>query len=175
MGVRLLLRRALQPGSLRASLVLLAVALAAITAVAPSEGATSSRSAPAAPTALTARTEYLNLKVNMHLVGRPARVFNEQGSVTGTMSGSAYSRNTAISTTEGAATFTLYLKSGSISGKATPHERLAGATVYFSGIASITGGTGSWAHAAGSSLRFAGAINRQNLKVSETLTGTVND
>lgn len=113
------------------------------------------------------------LTVKMHLVGRPGHVLTEQGSVSGTYSGSASSRNVALISNQGESTFTLYFKGGSLSGRSTSHGHVVGATAYFTGAGKITGGTGTWAHAAGSSLQFSGTFDRQNYAVTDHVTGTV--
>ncbi len=115
----------------------------------------------------------LNMNASLHLVGRPGRTFNEQGSVSGSLSGTVSSRFTAITATEGSGTFVVYLKGGSFSGVATTHGRVVGATVYFSGKGKITGGSGTWAHASGANLRYSGTMDRQNLRVTEHLSGSI--
>jgi hypothetical protein len=109
----------------------------------------------------------------MHLVGRPTHVLNEQGTISGTLSGTAYSRSTAISTTQGTATFTFNTKGGSLIGEAATHGRIVGAMVYFTGTAKITKGTGTWARARGSSLQYTGTMNRQNFRVTQHISGSI--
>lgn len=169
MGVHLLLKHAWGRASVRVSLVLLLLALAAATTVAPS-GATPSRPRPIA---VAARTLHMNLTANLHLVGRPARVLNEQGSISGTLSGSVSSRIVAISSTHSESTFTFYPGGGSMSGQASTHGRVVGANIYFTGTATITKGTGRWAHVSGSGLQYSGVVNRQNLRAIGHMIGSI--
>lgn len=171
-GVRLPLKHVLRRASLRVSLVFLAVTLGTVACVAPS-GAASSRPAHGVPIAAAARTLSLSLNVNMHLIGRPGHILNEQGSVSGTLPGSVSSRSTTLSSTQGTSTFTFYTKDGSIFGQADTHGRVVGANVYLTGTATITGGSGSWAHASGSGLQYSGVISRQNFHVTEHINGSI--
>ncbi len=123
--------------------------------------------------AVAARTLNLNLYAQFHLIGRPGHVLTEQGTFTGTLSGTASSRNVTISSTKGTGTFVLYTKSGALSGEGTTHSRTVGATVSYTGTAKITSGTGEWTHASGSELTFSGTVNRQNYRFTEHITGSL--
>jgi hypothetical protein len=169
MGIHLPLKLRLNCSPSRVSMVLLAVILGAAANVAPS-GAAPSRTEPVA---IAARTMSLNVNVNLHLVGHPEQVFHEQGSFSGSLSGSVSTRNTASSSSAGEGTFTLYPRGGSISGRGSTHGYIVGAIAYFSGTANITGGTGRWAHATGSNMHYSGTLNRQNLHITEHITGTI--
>lgn len=169
MGAHTPLKRAWQRTSVRVSLALLPVALGTAAVVAPS-GAAPSRSGSIA---LAARTLNLNVNANLHLVGRPGHTLTEQGSFTGTLSGTVSSRSVAISTSHGTGTFTMSTKHGSFSGQGISHSRIVGATAYFSGTAKIVGGTGEWAHALGSVLAFSGTVDRQNYQFNEHITGSL--
>jgi hypothetical protein len=171
MGVHLPSKRTVQRGSLRASLAFLAIALGlgVTTGVAPS-GAIPSRSEP---TAIAARTLLMNVTGKLHLVSRVGRVLNHRGSLTGSISGPVSTRSIALASNHGEGTFTFYPKGGSISGRATSYGRVVGAAVYFTGISTITGGTGIWAHASGKNLRFTGVLDRQNLSVTEHFVGSI--
>jgi hypothetical protein len=100
-------------------------------------------------------------------------VIYEQGTVSGTLSATVSSRSTAINTTQGAGTFTIYPKGGSFSCQAFTHGRLVGSTIYFTGTAKIVSGTGSWAHASSSNMRYTGTMNRQNYRITLHITGTI--
>jgi hypothetical protein len=129
--------------------------------------------APVRPRARVASGLSVSWVSNMHLVGRPGHTLNESGTVSGTVSGSIYSRGEAITTNIGTATFTIWIKGGSISGRAGTHGHIVGATAYFYGTALITAGSGRLAHAVGSHLRFSGTLNRQNYRVNEHISGTL--
>ena len=178
MGIRLSLKDALQRMPSRVLLALLATSAFASVWIA-SSGAVSAREAKAGavakagPIGVLARAMALNLTVHMHLVGRPGHLLVEQGRVSGTFSGSAFSRNTALGSNQGVSTFTISSKAGSLSGRASSRGHVVGPTAYFVGSGTITGGTGTWAHAAGSHLQFSGTMDRQNYNVTDRVTGTV--
>jgi hypothetical protein len=137
-------------------------------------GVTGAAGAQQSARATTASSELtLNEAMQATRVGPPGHAFNEKGLVSGTLAGSVAAHVETIASTSGQATITLYLSKGTISGRAPTHGRVVGATAYFEGSMSITGGTGSYAHASGSGLKFKGTINRQNFRVTAQLHGTV--
>jgi hypothetical protein len=172
MGVHLPSKHASQRASLRASLVLLAGAVGVAVSVAPS-GAAPSHPERGLPRATAAKTMPLSLNASMHLIGRPGHVLNEQGSFTGTLSGSIAIHFVSATSTSGTGTFVAYPQGGSISGRTATRGHVVGANVYFSGTMSITSGTGRWAHAAGSGLQFNGVINRQNFHATGHMQGSI--
>jgi hypothetical protein len=125
------------------------------------------------PVAFAARKLSLNLSAKLQLVGHPGHVLNDRGTVSGTLSGTVSSRIVALSSTNGTGTFTFYSKSGNLSGSALTRGRVVGATVYFTGTATVTGGSGKWAHASGRNLQFSGTMDRQNFHVSERISGSI--
>jgi hypothetical protein len=162
MGLRLLWKRMSQPALLRVSLVGSIVSLGALFGV-TSSGADVSHQARGGPVAAAARVMSLNLTTTLHVVGRPGHVAYAKGTVSGTFSGTTSVRYTAVGSTEGEATFSIYPSSGgSLLGRSVTHGHAAGPIAYFSGTATITGGTGRWAHAHGTGLSFSGTLNRQN-------------
>jgi hypothetical protein len=172
MGEYLPFTHALRRVSLRVSVVIgpvVALGLALAAGAAPS-GAASPRPGP---TAVAARTLSLNVNSSMELVGRPGHVLNHRGTVSGTLNGHESASSVALSTTQGTSKFTLYTKSGSMFGRASSHGHVEGSTLYFSGTATITGGTGTWAHASGSGLRFSGVLDRQNFHITDHLNGSI--
>jgi hypothetical protein len=141
-----------------------------IAAVAPS-GAASGSSGPAAT---AARTQSFNISSTLHLVGKPGHVLNEQGTFSGTQSGTIAIRFTSVTSTSGEASFVAYPSGGSVSGRTSTRGQVVGAHVYFSGSMTITGGTGKWAHASGRGLGFSGVVDRQNFHATTHMTGTIN-
>lgn len=122
--------------------------------------------------AVAARVMSLNLTAALHLIGRPGHVDNATGSVTGTFAGRATARFTSIGSTGGEATFTLYPSSGgSLVGRATTRGRVVGPTAYFTGTATISGGTGRWKGAHGTGVSFNGTFDRQNYHSTLTIRG----
>jgi hypothetical protein len=126
------------------------------------------------PRAKTAsRATSLNESLSGTRFGPPGHSFIEKGRVTGTLSGSMTAHVETIASNNGQATITLYLSKGTLSGRAPTHGHVVGPTAYFEGSMTITGGTGSYAHASGSGLRFSGTLDRQNFRVKAQLHGNV--
>jgi hypothetical protein len=124
--------------------------------------------------AVAAKTLSLHLTVHSRPTTHKGNAVSEQGSFTGTLSGTLYAHYVAISGTEGTATVISYISGGgTLTSQARTHGHVLGATAYFSGTATITGGTGRWAHAHGTGLRFSGKMDRQNLHVTASLSGTL--
>lgn len=179
MGVRMVSRRTLRRASVRVPLVLVMTGLGVAAGVVPS-GATQvratrrARAARSVPTATAANTLSVRLSAQVRLIGRPGHVDNERGTFTGTFSGTIALRVEAVGSTGGTATFTMYpTKGGSISGHSVTRGHVNGATVDFTGTATITGGTGSWAHASGTGLRYEGVLNRQNNHATSVMSGRI--
>jgi hypothetical protein len=151
----------------------LASALAMIAGVAPS-GAAPARPARDEPVAVAAKTLAFDINSNLHLVGRPGHVLNEHGTFSGSQSGTIEIRFTSVSHTSGEATFAAYSsQGGSVSGRATTKGHVVGATVYFTGSMTVTGGTGRWAHASGRDLLFSGAVNRHTFSATTHTQGSI--
>ena len=172
MGIHLPLKQALQCVPLRVWLALSVTTLGVSACVAPS-GAAPANPARHGPVAVAARSMSLKLTATMHLVGRPGHVLSEKGSISGTLSGSVSSQSVTLPGNKGTSTFTFYTKGGSFSGKASTHGHVVGASAYFEGIATITAGTGVYAHAKGSNLQYTGVMNRQNFRVTDHVSGTI--
>lgn len=137
-------------------------------------GGATAAAAQAPTRARTAASELtLNETLKATRVGPPGHAFNEKGAASGTLTGTVAARVETIASTSGQATITLYLSKGTISGRAPTHGHIVGPTAYFEGSMSITGGSGSYAHASGTGLKFKGTINRQNFRVSAQLHGTL--
>lgn len=171
MGIHLPSMQVRRRGARRVLLVVPMVTLGiGATAGVPSSGALPS---PSEPVAVAAKVLFLNVTTNLHLVSRSGHTLIHQGSTSGNLSGAIYTHSVALSTSRGEGTFTFYPKGGSISGRASTRGHVVGATLYFTGTATITGGTGKWAHASGSGLQYSGVMNRQNFHVTEHFSGNI--
>lgn len=149
----------------------LLVALGAIAWVAPSGAA----SGGDGPVATAARTQAFNINSTLHLVGRAGHVLNEQGTFTGSQSGTIAIRFTSVTSTSGEATFAAYPRGGGyVSGRTSTKGRVVGAKVYFGGSMTITGGSGRWAHASGRGLGFSGVVDRRNFHATTHMQGSIN-
>ncbi len=140
-----------------------------VVGVAPSGAA----SGGGGPVAAAARTQSFDISSTLHLIGHPGHVLNEQGTFSGTQSGTIAIRFTSVTSTSGEATFTAYPSGGSVSGRTSTKGEVVGAHVYFSGSMTITGGTGKWAHASGRGLGFSGIVDRQNFHATTHMTGAI--
>ncbi len=121
------------------------------------------------------KTVSLRESGDLHLTSRHGFTLNEQGTGTGTISGTIYVHLTIVSTRRVTAEMNIYLKGGSITGQASAAYRREGATGHFAGTLSIARGTGSYANAHGSGLSFSGTIQRSNYAVTVHVSGTVSD
>jgi len=140
----------------------------------PSRAGARSPEGHGAPTAVTARTVTFNIESNLHLIGRPGHVFNERGTFSGSQSGTIEIRFTSVTHTSGEATFAAYSShGGSVSGHASTKGHVVGATVYFNGNLTVTGGTGQWAHASGRNLRFSGTVDRHTFNAKTHMQGSI--
>jgi hypothetical protein len=130
--------------------------------------------AGAQPSAVAARTMAFNITSNLRLVGRPGHVLNEQGTFSGSQSGTIAIRFTSVTSTSGEATFTAYPKGGGwVSGRTSTKGRVVGASVYFGGTMTITGGSGRWAHASGHGLGFSGVVDRRSFHATTHMQGSI--
>jgi hypothetical protein len=132
-------------------------------------------SAAAAPWGLAARTFSLKENGALHATGKHNFTLNEQGSATGTITGTIYVHLTVVSTDRVTAEVNIYPRGGSITGDGTASYRRGSATATFAGSASIARGSGSYAHAHGSGLSFSGTIARSNDAITVHMSGTVSD
>jgi hypothetical protein len=131
--------------------------------------------AGAEPSAVAARTMAFNLTSNLRLVGRPGHVLNEQGTFSGSQSGTIAIRFTSVTSTSGEATFVAYPRGGGwVSGRTSTKGRVVGAKVYFGGSMTISGGSGRWAHASGRGLAFSGVMDRRSFHATTHMQGSIN-
>lgn len=128
-----------------------------------------------AATARTARTYSLDETGHLHRTsGRGITInqdLNEEGSASGTISGTIYIHLRVVSTNRVTAEVNIYPSGGSITGSASASYRSAGAVATFAGTMTIERGTGSYAHASGSGLSLTGTIQRINDAAVVHVTG----
>ncbi len=128
-----------------------------------------------APRARSARAVSLNETGNLRLISKRGFTLNEQGSATGTLSGSIHVRLTIVSSKRVKAEVSISHNGGSISGEATASFHRSNGSASFSGSLSVSGGTGSYAHAHGSGLSFDGTIQNSNDAIAVHLGGSISD
>ncbi|HEY7934393.1 MAG TPA: autotransporter [Solirubrobacteraceae bacterium] len=131
--------------------------------------------APVAALAHGARTFSLRENGSLHMTSKHNFTLNEQGSASGTITGTIYVHLSIVSTSRVSAEVNIYPRGGSISGNGTANYHRGSKTATFSGSASITRGTGTYAHARGSGLSFSGTITRSNDAITVHMSGRVSD
>lgn len=122
-----------------------------------------------------ARTVSLSESGHLHITGnkRPKlnETLNEAGSATGTIVGSIYIHLHLVSQTRVTAEVNIYPRGGSLTGNGSASYHVVGGYAAFSGTLSIARGTGKYARARASGLRFTGTIQRRDDSVSVRLSG----
>jgi hypothetical protein len=128
-----------------------------------------------APVARIARSLSLNESGRLHLTSHHGFTLNEQGSVSGAISGTIFIHLHVVSTNRVTAEVSLYPSGGSITGLASASYRPSGAVASFAGTMNIARGTGRYAHAGGSGLSFTGTIQRTDDAVTVHVSGRMSD
>lgn len=125
------------------------------------------------PLAWAAREVNLQETGHLHAIGEPGTTIIERGNATGTFNCSIAGRLTIVSANKVTATFTVRPKGGSITGRGSARFEQQGAYGYFGGTISITGGTGSYAHASGTNIGISGAISRETFALTVHVHGKI--
>jgi hypothetical protein len=141
----------------------------------PAATTTTTRARARAPQAGSARTVSLREAGNLRLTSKRGFTLNEQGSATGTLSGTLHVRLTIVSNNHVKAEVSISRNGGSISGEATASYHRSNGSASFSGSLLVSGGTGSYAHAHGSGLSFGGTIQNSNDAIAVHLGGSISD
>jgi hypothetical protein len=130
-------------------------------------GAAPSRAA----TAHQAGTISLNETGRLHLTSHHSFTLNEQGSTSGTISGTIYIHLNIVSVNHVTAEVSIYPNGSSITGSASASYHPAGAVASFSGTMTVQRGTGRYRGAHGSGLSFTGTVQRSNDAVTVHVSG----
>lgn len=134
-------------------------------------GVATSNAAP--PKAIAAKTITLNESGQLHRTSHSGLKLNEQGSASGTIKGTIYIHLDVVSPNRVTAEISIYPSGGSLTGSGSADYRVDGGTASFSGTMSIDRGTGTYAGAHGSGLKFSGTIQRLSGAVSVHLSGSM--
>jgi hypothetical protein len=122
--------------------------------------------------ATAARTISLNETGRLRLTSKKGFTLNERGSASGTISGSIYIHLHLVSQSRVTAEVNIYPQGGgSLSGNGSASYRVEGGHASFSGTLAITRGSGKYARARASGLRFTGTIQRRDDSVTVQLSG----
>ncbi len=124
-----------------------------------------------APVAFAARTISLSESGHLHLTSKQGFTLNEQGTTSGMIDGTISIHLHLVSASRVTAEVNIYPHGGSLSGSGAASYQVVGAYASFSGSLSIARGTGSYAHAHASGLRFTGTIERRGDAVAVRLSG----
>ena len=125
------------------------------------------------PVAVTAREINLHETGHLHSVGEPGTTIVEQGRATGTFNCSISVHLTIVSANLVTATFTVKPNGGSVTGKGSARFAQRGSNGYFGGTIAITRGTGSYAHASGTSIGISGVIDRETFALTVHVNGKI--
>jgi hypothetical protein len=123
------------------------------------------------PLASDSRSVTLSESGRLHLTSKQGFTLNEQGSASGTITGAIYIHLHLSSTSKVTAEVSIYPSGGSLSGNGSAAYRVEGSVAAFTGTLSITRGSGKYAHARASALRFTGTIQRRGDAVSVRVSG----
>jgi len=139
-------------------------------AVVGTQGAASADVRPA-PAATAAKTLSLNENGALRLTSKKGFTLNERGSASGTISGPIYIHLRLLPSNRVTAEVNIYPKGSSLTGSGTASYNVIGGYAAFSGTLSISRGSGKYAHARATGLRFTGKIQRRDDSVSVQLSG----
>jgi hypothetical protein len=155
-------------GYVRAS----ALALTPVAVVAATVGSGfASPASSSADAAHVASTISLNESGRLHLTSHHGFTLNEQGTTSGTVSGTIYIHLNITSTNRVTAEVNIYPSGSSITGSATASYHPAGGVASFSGTMTVERGTGRYKGAHGTGLSFTGTVQRVNDAVTVHVSG----
>jgi hypothetical protein len=124
------------------------------------------------PVAAAARAISLSETAHLHLTSKDGFTLNEAGSTSGTIGGAMYIHLHVANNRGGVtAEVNIYPRGGSLTGFGSASYQVQGAAAVFSGTLSIKRGTGTYANARASQLRFTGSIQRRSDAVAVRLSG----
>ncbi|MGH2853611.1 MAG: hypothetical protein ACRDLF_05400, partial [Solirubrobacteraceae bacterium] len=123
----------------------------------------------------SARTISLKEAGRLHATYKHEFTLYEQGSASGTFTGTLYVHMTLVSTSRATAQIKIARSGGSISGYATATYRRSGGAADFSGTLTVTGGSGSYTHVHGSGLSFSGTIQQSTDAITVQMSGRLSD
>jgi hypothetical protein len=124
-----------------------------------------------AATAHAGGTFSLSDTAHLRLTSHHSFTLNEEGSASGTISGTIYIHLTVASTNRVTAEVDIYPSGGSITGYASASYRPSGGVATFSGTMTVERGAGRYDHAHGSGLSFSGTVQRANDAVTVRVSG----
>ncbi len=120
----------------------------------------------------TAATREVNLreKGQLHLVSHHNEMLQEQGNGTGTLNGHI-TVQLNLAYTQASVKFTAYTSGGTITGTGEGNTYAAGHLAHFNGTATITGGTGKYAHASAHGVKLRGTLVKRTYSFTVEVEG----
>jgi hypothetical protein len=163
------------PGG-RMSAVMLCAGLLALGA--PSVGSAISASHPLpgrgfTDNAVAARTVSLVANASLKVTKNQGSIINAQGLVAGTISGSLTLHTTVNSASRMTSSFVGSSRAGTLEGTSVSDYGVSGNTIYYTGIASITHGTGVYAHVHATGIHVEGTMDRRQKIVKMKISGSM--
>jgi hypothetical protein len=157
--------------TLVALLVFLATVLVAVTAAAAYSPTARGGKHRHAPIAAAARELTLRETGNLHIVSHKHEQIVETGHGTGTLSGSITVKMT-LAFSRASVTFTAYPSNGgTVVGYGEGTIYAGGQNAHFTGNATISGGSGRYAHASGRNIRLEGTLQRHTFALYVKVEG----
>lgn len=147
-----------RPTRRRGNLTGAALSVCALTALVYLYGSASATARQRPIHAYAAKTISLSETGHLHLTSKHNFTLNEQGTASGTASGTIYVHLTAVSNTRVNVEVNIYPKGGSITGSGAAGYRKTSGAADFSGSMTIDRGTGTYAHIHGTGLSFSGTV-----------------
>jgi hypothetical protein len=153
-----------------------ALSVCALTALVYLYGSASATAGQRPIHAFASKTISLNETGHLHLTSKHNFTLNEQGTASGTASGTIYVHLTAVSNTRVTVEVNIYPKGGSITGSGSASYRKTSGAADFSGSMTIDRGTGTYGHIHGSGLSFNGTVAESNKDaITVHVSGRVSD
>jgi hypothetical protein len=158
----------------RYSSALVAGAIVALAMVALTDRAASDEPlAHVRSSAVAARTISLTASAGLRITRSHGSNIEASGTVSGTLRGSMAAHIVISSASRMTSSFEGTGGSGSLTGKGVANYGVSGNTIYYTGTATVTGGTGTYAHAHATSVRFEGTMNRTQKKITMHINGAL--
>jgi hypothetical protein len=124
------------------------------------------------PAARAAKVVNLVETADLRLRSEGESTLNERGYARGTFNATLVARMN-LSANHVTATFTIYPKGGSITGRASARFVVRNSTGYYGGTLDIVRGTGAFRHASGSGIGISGTINRLTFALTVKAHGRI--
>lgn len=151
--------------------VLLGVLFAALPSVHASQGSAAGQATAQRSDARAARVISLVASAHLRITQVNENQVHAKGAVSGTISGTLTTHITINSGGRMTSYFTGTSHAGSLTGWGVSNYGVSGSTLYYSGTANITRGTGIYAHAHATGIKIEGTLNRRAKRLTAVING----